>query len=180
MSGRRWGWVAVAFYLVHAGRHVAFGHAADALWACHLGALAVGVGWLARAPRVNAVGCLWLAMGDVLWGIDLANGGELIPTSLLTHAGGLAIGIAGVVRMGLPRLSWLWAVAAFLGLQLACRIATPPELNVNLSHAVQTGWEQRFPSYVAYEAMLLAIGAASFWAVERASERWLGGARRAR
>jgi hypothetical protein len=166
-ASRGWGGLALAFYAVHAGRHLALGHPADALWACHLGAVLVGLGWLLGAPRVNAIGFFWLAMGTVLWGIDLAAGGEFIATSLLTHLGGLVLGALGLVRLGMPRGAWLSAIAAFLALQVLCRFATPPELNVNLSHVVPSGWETRFPSYAGYQAMLLAIGALAFWCVER-------------
>lgn len=175
MSGlsRGWGALALLFYAIHAGRHLALGHPEDALWACHLGALLVGLGWLARAPLPNAIGFFWLAMGDVLWGIDLATGGELLPTSLLTHGGGLALGVLGLARLGMPRGAWVWAIAAFLVLQTVCRFTTPPDLNVNLSHVVPSGWEARFPSYVSYQALLLAIGAAGFWLVERMTRSWL-------
>jgi hypothetical protein len=111
----------LAFYAIHAGRHLVLGHPEDALWACHLGALLVGLGWLRNGALVNAIGCFWLAMGDVLWCIDLAAGGELLPTSLLTHVGDLALGILGVARMGIPRFAWLWTLAGFGVLQLVCR-----------------------------------------------------------
>ena len=175
----RWGWLAIAFYAIHGGRHLATGHPADALWACHLGALLVGVGWLRSSSLVNAIGCLWLAMGNVLWGIDLAAGGEFLLTSLLTHLGGLVLGAVGIVRLGMPRLAWLWSIASFLALQLVCRWTTPLELNVNLSHVVPAGWETRFPSYVGYQGVLLAIGAASFAGIEFAARRWLRRAGRA-
>ena len=38
------------------------------------------------------------------------------------------------------------------------------------------GWEAAFPSYWAYQGLLLAIGFASFWAIEWLGRRWLAAA----
>jgi hypothetical protein len=122
---------------------------------------------------MNAVGFLWIATGDVLWLVGLASGGEFIPTSLFTHGGGLALGALGLARFGMPRNTWWRAVLAFLVLQQVCRFATPPQANVNLAHAVWSGWEEVFPSSIAYQTVLLAIGAAACFAVERISRRVL-------
>jgi len=171
---RAWGGLALAFYAIHASHHVLRGHPEDLLWACHLGAVCVGAGLLARLPAVNAVGFLWLAVGDALWLLELAGGGELIPTSLLTHVGGLAVGALGLARFGMPRHSWWRAILAFLALQQLCRFVTPAAANINVAHAVWSGWEDVFPGYVGYQIVLLAIGAAGFFAVEWVSRRVLG------
>lgn len=174
----RWlGAAAIAGYAVHAGGHVLAGRWEDALWACHLGALLVGMGLLAGRPLPNAVGFLWLCVGDVLWGLDLASGGELIPTSLLTHVVGLVLGGVGVARMGMPLTASPTALVGFLALQLLSRYATPPTTNLNLAHAVWPGWESTFPSYWPYQAMLLSIGFAGFVLVQWLARRLL--ARRA-
>jgi hypothetical protein len=170
---RAWGAVAVAGYVVHAGTHLGRGQPEDLLWACHLGALCVGVGLLLRSPALSAVGFLWLSVGNVFWCLDLAGGGEFIATSLLTHVLGWGIGCLGVAQLGMPRHSWLRALLAFLALQQLCRLATPPEANVNLAHAVWAGWEDGFSSYGAYQALLLTIAAASFALLEFATRRML-------
>jgi hypothetical protein len=170
---RAWGGLALAFYAVHAGRHLLQGHPEDLLWVCHLGTVCVGVGLLARLPVMNAVGFLWLATGDPLWLLDLASAGEFIATSLLTHGGGLALGALGLACFGMPRHTWWRAVLAFVALQQICRFTTPPRANVNLAHAVWSGWEEVFPSTIVYQITLLAIGAAACFAVEQISRRAL-------
>lgn len=167
------GALALGFYLVHAGGHILNGHIEDAFWACHLGALLVAVGLMAGRPLACAVGFLWLSVGDVFWGLDLAAGGELIPSSLLTHVGGLLIGGFAVVRFGMPRYAALLAIAGFLALQVLSRLFTDPASNLNLAHAVWPGWEAVFPSYPAYQALLLTVGFMSFLVVEWLSRRWL-------
>jgi len=163
----------VVGYAIHAGGHLGRGQPEDLLWACHLGALSVGVGLLLGSPALNAVGFLWLCVGNVLWCLDLAAGGELITTSLLTHVLGCGIGGFGVARLGMPRHSWVRALLALLALQLLCRLVTPPQANVNLAHAVWAGWEDRFPAYWAYQALLLLVAAAAFALLEFIARRVL-------
>lgn len=169
---RLWGALAVAFYAVHASTHLARGHPEELLWACHLGSLLVGVGILLRSPRLNAVGFLWLCVGNFLWLLDLATGAALLPTSLLTHLGGLLVGGWGLLYFGMPRHSAWLALLGFVLLQQSCRWATPAAANVNVAHRVWAGWEEAFPSYLAYQVLLLSLGAAGFlvleWAVRRA------------
>lgn len=170
---RVWGALAVACYLVHACTHLLAGHPEEVLWACHLGSLLVGIGILTGWPLLNAVGFLWLCVGDAMWALDLASGAALMPTSLLTHLGGLSIGLWGLSRFGMPRHSAWLAILGFAGLQQLCRWVTPAASNVNLAHDVWAGWEEAFPSYLAYEAMLLAFGLAAFLLIEWAARRTL-------
>jgi hypothetical protein len=163
--------LALAFYAIHAARHLARGHPEDLLWVCHLGAVCVGLGLLTRSASLNALGFLWLCVGNALWFVDLAGGGEFIPTSLLTHVGGLLIGSYGLVRLGMPRHTWWKAILAFLVLQQICRWATPPGPNVNLAFAVWSGWEEVFPSYATYLALLVATGGAGLFLLERIARR---------
>lgn len=163
---RALGLVAALFYAVHAGWHVAHGRPEDTVWACHLAALAVGGGLMARAPALCGIGVLWLSLGVPLWIIDLAGGGEFIVTSPLTHLGGLAIGLWGIRRLGMPRGLWWKAVAALLTLVGLSRLATPAASNVNLSYHVPPGWESIFPHHGLYILLLTAVSAGVFRLVE--------------
>jgi hypothetical protein len=102
----------------------------------------------------------------VLWGVYLASGGEFLPTSLLTHVGGLVVGGLAVLFLGLPQHSWWRAILAFLVLQQLCRFAAPTHANIDLAHSVWPGWETIFPPYLGYQVFLLAVGSASFALVE--------------
>jgi len=151
------------FYGAHAAWYAAHGRPlANLLWACHLGTLLVGGGLLFSSAATNAVGVLWLCLGIPLWILDLRAGGELVPTSILTHLGGLAIGAWGVRRLGFPAYAALPAVAGLLALNLVSRQVTPPAENVNLAFAVWHGWEGYFPSHPLYIATLLAGSAVAF------------------
>jgi hypothetical protein len=147
---------AILFYAIHGGYWIVRGVPQNVLWACHLGSAAVGVGLLCRLPLLNGVGVLWLGMGNIFWAINLASGGELEPTSFLTHLGGLAVGLYGIKKLGLPRLAAPMALAALLALQRMTPWFGAPEENVNLAFRVWTGWERTFPSYLRYEVFLFA------------------------
>jgi hypothetical protein len=170
----RWlGLVAVGCFAVHCGYHLKFGRPPDILWACHVAALLVGIGLLGAWPSCVGVGVLWLLVGVPFWLIDVLAGGEFKPTSVLTHIGGLAVGLVGVRWLGLPGQVWWKASLALLALQGLCRLVTPEKDNVNVAFAVYKGWESWFGSFLVYELFLLVLLTALFAAVEFALRRLL-------
>lgn len=156
---------------VHAAYHLRHGRPWDLLWMCHVGSLLVGLGLLFRWPQAMGIGVLWLAAGLPFWLLDLATGGEFMPTSLFTHVGGLIAGIVGVIKLGMPAGGWWKAVLALAALHQACRWLTPATANVNLAFSVHPGWERWFPSYRWYYATLLVTLAAAFFGIERGLRR---------
>lgn len=133
-----------------------------------------GAGLLLRRPTLVAISTSWLVLGDILWAVDLLSGGVFYPTSLLTHVGGLAIGLLALRRSGWPEGTWWRALLALAALQQCTRLLTPPAANVNLAFSVYPGWEPLFPHYSAYWAALLLLAASSFRATEAALQRLLG------
>jgi hypothetical protein len=166
------GLIAVACYAAHAAFHTLHGRWYDALWSCHVAAMLVGVGLLTGRPTVNAVGVLLGCMGLPLWLLDLAGGGELFPTSILTHVVALLIGLYGVSRLGMPRGAWWKATATLVALIGLCRLLTPPEANVNVAFAIQRGWERQFASHASYLGFTIAAATAYFFFVERLLRCW--------
>ena len=158
--------LAVAFYAIHAGVHLRRGAPYDLLWACHIATLLVATGLLWRVPAVNAIGVLWACFGLPLWLLYTFTGGEFMPTAMLTHVGGLAIGLFGVRLFGFPRGSAWKALGAYFVLWLLTRAVTPERANVNLAFHVHPGWEDRFTSYPIYFATLFTAAAVSFWICE--------------
>lgn len=161
------GVVAFACYGAHATFHLLHHRPHDLLWACHISALWIGLGFCSRAPLFNAIGVCWLSLGVPLWIVDLATGGELFPTSFLTHVGGAILGVIFVRRHGFPAGAWWKAVVALMLLFAITRAVTPAEANVNLAFSVHPGWQRLFPSYPRYFAALFALSAAVFAFTER-------------
>jgi hypothetical protein len=152
------GLAAIGFYTTHVAHWVRLRKAENALWACHLGCLFVGIGWLAPWPLANAIGLLWLLPGIFFWGLFLADGGLFTWSSFLTHVGGNVLGLWGVVVLGFPAGAWWKAGAGYVLLILLCRPISRLSENVNFSLRVWPGWETRFPSYRQF-LVLLVMGA---------------------
>ena len=161
----------LAAYALHVTVLAGRGAPTDALWMCHVASLLVALGLLVLRPELIAVGFLWQALGTPLWLLDLSQGGELLATSLGTHLGGLAAGLFGVRRLGVPRGTWWRALFGLAGLLLLSRLVTPPAANVNLAFAVWPGWERLFPSHGAYLALLGAVAAATFVSLDATLHR---------
>jgi hypothetical protein len=161
------GVLALGFFAAHGGYHLLHGRPHDVLWICTVAPALVGVGLLGSWPAWVGVGVLWLVAGLPLWLLDLAGGGEFLPTSLLTHLGGLGVGLYGLWRLGLPAGVWWKAFLGLAVLQQLCRWLTPRAANVNLAFTVHPGWESWFPSYrwswLALAGLLLVV----FFALEQ-------------
>lgn len=170
MTTRVLGAAGLALYAVHAARHATFRQPEHLVWLCNVAAVAVGAGLLLGRPMLNAVGVLWLIVGDPLWLIDLMRGGELLPTSLLTHGAGLVLGIVGLRRLGLPRGAWWRAVLAGLVLLTVTRAITPAAADVNLVYTLWPADGTALRTTLATLALVVP-GAAAVLLVERALRR---------
>jgi hypothetical protein len=160
------GLLALAFYAVHCAFHVWRGHPEDVLWACHVAAALIGVGLLGSWPTCVAIGVTWLAVGVPLWLFDLAVGGEFSPTSVLTHVGGLIVGLIGLWRLGMPDQVWWKALLALAALQQLCRWVTPEEANVNVAFSVYPWMKAYFASYWVYYAVMMPLFGVLFFGTE--------------
>jgi hypothetical protein len=170
----RLGALALLFWAIHAGNHVFFRHTAhDLLWVCNLAPVVLVLGCFTKSARLCAIATCWLSYGMPIWLVDLATGASMIPTSVLTHFGCLAVGFLAVRHLGWPRNTWLVAtLASLLPLALA-RLLTPPEPNVMLAFRVHDGWEKHFSSHAVYLAIMIAGSAVVFFVVETIARRVL-------
>jgi hypothetical protein len=168
------GLLAVSFFVIHMASCAWAGRLAESLWACHVGAALVGMGLLGDWPRTTAIGILWLSVGTPLWLLDIASGAEFVPTSALTHVGGLAVALAALRRRSVPRHIWWQAVLALAALQQACRWWTPPAANVNAAFAVYPRFQAWFPSYGLYLAASAFVAGLLFWIIAHLLRRGAG------
>lgn len=168
---RALGALGAAGYVIHVGFHAAHGRPEDALWVCHLAALAVAGGMALGWPRLNAAGLLCLLVGNPVWVGDLLGGSTFYPTSLLTHGLGMALGLAGARMLGAPRRAWVGAWALAAAALLAARVATPAASNVNLIFAPPALWTWAPRSAAPHAAWLVCYWGASLFFAE-ALLRW--------
>ncbi len=171
MSLRVYALLALACYVIHAGFHILHGRAEDALWACHIAALLIAAGCFFENAVPIAMGILWLLFGNPLWALDIATGGEFLPTSAFTHLGALAIGLFAIRRLRWPRGVWWKAALAFVALMGVTRLVTHERANVNLAFRVADGWEKTFPSYGPYFVLLAGAAAFTFFVAELGMRR---------
>ena len=117
------------------------------------------------------MGALWLSLGTPYWILDVSSGGEFIPTSVLTHIGGLGLGLHALRQQGIPRGAWWQALLAMIPLQLLSRLLTPRAANVNLAWDVYPGVAKLFPGYPLYWASNMLIAGLVYFLVYRLLQR---------
>ena len=160
------GLTAIGFYVAHLWQWARLRRLENILWACHIGCLLVGLGWLVDWPITNAIGLLWLLPGIIFWALYLVGGGAFYWSSFLIHIGGNLLGLWGAMAMGFPAGTWWKAGLSYVMLILVSRLVSRVAENVNFSRQVWSGWETRFPSYRRYVAGLVIGAFALFFVME--------------
>ncbi len=151
-----YGAIALSFFAIHGGRQLWNSRPENLLWACHLACAVIGLGLLLRSKEINAIGVLLLTVGVPTWLVNLFFDGEFFATSVLTHVGGLTLGVIGLRRLGLPARAWRHALASAALLILICRLATPVGRNVNLAFDAWGPLRAYCPTQTAHICLLLA------------------------
>jgi len=167
------GVVALSCYATHGAVHWLRGTPENMLWGCQLGALFIGLGLLSRSPALNGVGLLWLSAGTPFWLVGLVLGSNFLPTSVLTHVGGLLIGLWGARALGLPRGLWCKALGSALAVHLISRLITPEQRNINLANEVWPGFDGWFDSHTLFIVVVSGVASVVFLAVESGLRRAL-------
>jgi len=133
------------------------------LWMCNIGNLMLAMGLFLEKPLVIRLSAIWMIPGLLVWIVYVVLAWGVFFTSTLAHVGGLAVAMIALSRVRMERGVWRWAFGWYLMVQLASRFVTLPQLNVNLAHAVQPGWERAFPSYWMFWLVLTLVAAALLW-----------------
>ena len=145
---------------VHYWRSNELGHM---LWMCNLGNLLLAMGLFLEQTRVVRLAAIWMIPGLIVWFVYVVLPWGLFLTSILAHVGGLTMAMVALSRYRMDRTAWRWAFAWYLVVQLLSRLVTPRNLNVNLAHMVQSGWEQAFKSYWTFWLILTLGTAVCLW-----------------
>jgi hypothetical protein len=155
------------FFLVQTIHYWRYGGMGNLLWICNVGNVLLGVGLLLGRREMIRAAAIWTIPGLGIWirYVLLASGFYFSTT--LAHVGGIAIGLIALRRVRMDRLAWIYAFAFSLLTQLASRVLTSPELNVNVAHRVQPGWENLFNSYWKFWLVLALTTAAVLWVIGR-------------
>ena len=135
------------------------------LWMCNIGNLLLAIGLFLEEPILIRIAIIWTIPGLVVWVLYVVLTSGIIPSSALAHVGGIVIGMIALRKVGMDRKAWFYALAWYLLIQLVSRLFTAPDLNVNLSHRIQPGWEQTFSSYWRFSLTLTAATALILWSL---------------
>jgi hypothetical protein len=157
------GLLPVIFFIaqgVHYWRIDQLGHL---LWMCNVGNLLLAMGLFLEKPLVVRLAAIWTIPGLIVWFIYVVLAWGVFLTSTLAHVGGIVVAMIALTSYRMDRTVWRWALGWYLMIQIASRFVTPPELNVNLAHAIQPGWESGFGSYWAFWLTLTAITVVVLW-----------------
>ena len=159
------GLLPLSFFLVQTIHYWRFGGMGNLVWICNLGNVLLGVGLLIGHRELIRAAGIWTIPGLGIWinYVLLASGFYFSTT--LAHVGGIIVGLIALRRVGMDRTAWLYAFVWSLLTQIAARILTSPELNVNVAHRIQPGWETVFNSYWKFWLVLAVSTAAVLWII---------------
>ena len=133
------------------------------LWMCNLGNLILAAGLFLDKATLVRLSAIWMVPGLVVWFVYVVLPWGLFLSSILAHVGGLAVSMIALKWYRMDRNAWRYAFGWYLAVQLLSRFITAAALNVNLAHAVATGWERTFQSYWSFWLVLTALTAATLW-----------------
>jgi len=135
------------------------------LWMCNIGNLLLAVGLFLERPLLIRVAIIWMIPGLVIWFFYVVMSWGVFLSSTLAHVGGIVVAMIALRKVGMDRRAWLYAFSWYLLIQLLSRLLTPSDLNVNLSHKIQSGWEQTFSAYWQFWLMLSLTTATILWVI---------------
>ena len=129
------------------------------LWMCNICNLMLALGLFLCHAQLIRVSVLWMIPGLVVWFIYVVLAWGIFFSSTLAHVGGMLVALVAVKKVGMDRRAWIYGVLWYFVLQVVSRIFTPANLNVNISHNVDPGWQGTFNSYWKFWVVLtLAVG----------------------
>lgn len=165
MRYRLLGLLPIAFFAVQAIHYWRYGGMGHLLWMCNVGNVLLGIGLLLNHRELIRAAAIWTLPGFVVWIIYVLLPSGFYFSTTLAHVGGFAVGLIALRRVGMDRLAWIYAFAWYLLMQLAARVLAPPELNVNVAHRIQTGWENSFSSYWKFWLVMAVVTAVGLWGI---------------
>ncbi|HJT67228.1 MAG TPA: hypothetical protein VJ749_12290 [Pyrinomonadaceae bacterium] len=157
------GIVPLLFFLaqgVHYWRIHQLGHL---LWMCNIGSLVLALGLFFEKPLLVRVPAIWTVPGIFMWFFFYVVSWGVYFASVLVHVGGLIVAAIALKTYRMDRNAWRYAFGWSLLVQLISRFATAPDLNVNVAHAVQPGFERTFPSYWMFWLAVTLATAVVLW-----------------
>lgn len=137
----------LVFFFAQAAHYWRINQLGHMLWMCNVGDLLLAIGLFLKQPVLIRIAVIWMIPGFVIWFRFVVLEWGLFFSSVLAHVGGILVGAVALKRVGMDGRSWLYAFGWFLLIQILSRLLTSADLNVNLAHRIQPGFERVFGSY---------------------------------
>lgn len=165
----------LTFFLAQAVHYWRIDQMGHLLWMCNVGNLLLAGALFLDQPVLIRVAVIWSIPGLFVWARYVVTewfhyatlDWGAVTSSTLAHVGGLIVGLFSLRRVRVDRTAWLYSFGWYLAVQLISRLTTPAELNVNVSHNIFAGWQQRFDSYWKFWLVLTTLVAACLWLLGR-------------
>ena len=165
------GFLPFVFFLAQVFHYWRFGGLGNLAWMCNVGNLLLAIGLFLNHKELVRAAAIWTIPGLGIWFWFVWLNGSTALSSTLAHVGGIIVGMIVLRRVRMDRVAWFYAFAWYLFMQLVSRTITSPELNVNVAHHIQTGWENTFSSYWKFWLVLTVLVAVGLWAMGLALSR---------
>jgi hypothetical protein len=153
----------LVFFFAQAAHYWRINQLGHMLWMCNIGDLLLAIGLFLKQPVLIRIAGMWMVPGFVIWFRFVVLEWGLFFSSVLAHVGGLLVGAVALKRVGMDGRSWRYAFGWFLFIQVLSRILTSADLNVNLAHRIQPGFEQVFKSYWQFWLTVVLAAALVLW-----------------
>ena len=168
---RLMGLLPLAFFLAQGAHYWRINELGHMLWMCNIGNLVLAIGLFLNNALFIRVAVIWMFPGLMVWALYVALAWGMFLSSTLAHVGGLIVGIAALRRVGMDRTGWRYALGWYLVVQFLSRVLTPANLNVNVAHYVEPGWQQTFDTYWKFWLVLTLLTAIVLWIIGTALHR---------
>ncbi len=159
------GLLPLTFFLaqvVHYWRYGGMGHLA---WMCNIGNLLLAIGIFLDHRELIRAAAIWTIPGLGVWFWYVWLNGDTAVSSTLAHVGGIVVGLFVLRRVRMDRIAWFYAFVWYLFMQIVSRLVTSPELNVNVAHRIQAGWEGAFGSFWKFWLVMTIVVAVGLWGI---------------
>lgn len=159
------GLLPLAFFLAQAAHYWRINELGHMLWMCNIGNLVLAIGLFLNNRLLIRVAVIWMFPGFAVWLVYVALAWGMFLSSTLAHVGGLIVGIFAIRRVGMDSTGWRYALGWYLLVQFLSRVLTPANLNVNVAHYVEPGWQQTFDAYWKFWLVLALLTATVLWVI---------------
>lgn len=151
------------FFIAQVVHYWRYGGLGNLAWMCNVGNLLLAFGLFLNHKELIRASAIWTIPGLAVWFWFVWLPGGL--SSAVAHIGGIIVGMFVLSCVGMDRIAWVYAFAWYLFMQLVSRLITSPEINANVAHHMQAGWETTFGSYWKFWLVMSAAVAASLWSI---------------